>query len=395
MAYGNTLYSIWLAEKFPYGSPVPGKLLSAFRTAERVYLAKREDYLEAGFLKGDVRGLEGKSLQRAEEIAEECMKAGITAISYNDGVYPEPLRYTEAPPAVIYVRGILPSFSDNVFISAVGTRSMTDQGRAAAHRLCFDMAAAGAIIISGMAKGVDSWCHRGAIDGGGITLAVLGAGCDVIYPPENEALMAEIIRNGAVISEYPPKTPPAEVNFPIRNRLIAALSSTTVVVEAGIGSGALITARYALDYGKELFAVPGAPSNDASKGVNELIKRGVKVATEASDILAQYELSHAHRISLEGAAAKRYFVSSIRTEEEDKEEINEPESFIPGASVNRASELEGANRIIYEALMRKGAMSPEELAAAGVPSSEAVYRLTLLEIAGYVTVLPGGKYTVK
>ena len=242
MAYGSTLYYIWLSEKFPKGSDMQGRLLRAFGTAENVYGASTEELLERGFTKTEIRALEGKGLARAEDIANDCFNKGVSVISYGDGMYPDSLRYTDAPPAVLYARGILPSFEDNLFITAVGTRNMTPQGKRAAHKLCFDMAAAGAVIVSGMARGIDSFCHRGAIDGGGITIAVLGSGCDIAYPPENELLMNEILRSGAVISEYPPSEEPKQENFPVRNRLMAALSAATVVVEAGVGSGALITA---------------------------------------------------------------------------------------------------------------------------------------------------------
>ena len=242
MTYSDELYGIWLSLRYPAGDPMIGRLLSRLRTASAVYRAEKELLYSLGFSSGEVRPLKAKDLSQAERIASLCASKGIAVIQYSDPGYPVQFMQLDAPPAVIYCRGKLPDTSSELLISAVGTRKMSDTGRLNAHRLCFDLAAAGAVVVSGMARGIDSVCHQGAIDGGGRTVAVLGCGADVIYPPENEYLYGCIQDNGAVISEYPPGEEPRAENFPVRNRLIAALGAVTVVVEAGIGSGALIGA---------------------------------------------------------------------------------------------------------------------------------------------------------
>ena len=399
MAYSEELYGIWLSLRYPDGDPTPGKLLAKLRSAQSVYGAEKEFLYSLGFSSKEVRPLSAKSLDAAQRIAELCAKRGIDIIRYGDREYPIQFFQLDAPPAVIYCRGRLPDSESELFISAVGTRRMSDAGRMNAHRLCFDLAAAGATVVSGMARGIDSVCHQGALDGGGKTVAVLGSGCDVIYPPEDSYLYGCIIENGAVISEYPPGEEPMAEHFPVRNRLIAALGAATVVVEAGIGSGALITADRAASLGRTVYAVPGQINSPSSKGCNLLLKRGAALCTGAEDILSGYELTFPDKIKIENIVNKKYFIGDYR-ERSDGENAAEEAAIAYGADlsdtkISRASELEGDERRIYEILLKGGALAAEEIAAGGVDMESAVYRLTLLEIKGYVISLPGGKYTVK
>ena len=179
MTYSDELYGIWLSLRYPAGDPMIGRLLSRLRTASAVYRAEKELLYSLGFSSGEVRPLRAKDLSQAERIASLCASKGIAVIQYSDPGYPVQFMQLDAPPAVIYCRGKLPDTSSELLISAVGTRKMSDTGRLNAHRLCFDLAAAGAVVVSGMARGIDSVCHQGAIDGGGKTVAVLGCGADV------------------------------------------------------------------------------------------------------------------------------------------------------------------------------------------------------------------------
>ena len=191
-------------------------------------------------------------------------------------------------PAVLYYKGVLPDFENDLCISVVGTRKNTIEGQRNAYNLGYGLAKGGAVVISGMAKGIDSIAQKGALYAGGTSVAVLGCGIDIVDPKENIALMDKLMSVGAVVTEFPPKTPPNGQNFPVRNRLISAMSSATVVVEADLNSGSLITARMALDQGKELFAYPGPVNSNFSKGTNKLLTEGAKVATEAIDVLEQF-----------------------------------------------------------------------------------------------------------
>ena len=396
MAYQEILYDIWLSQRYPAGDPVPGRLLRQLRTSSAVYRADRQTLYSLGFSSAEVRPLSAKSLDQAERTAETCAKAGIEIISSRDRAYPVQFFQLEAPPVIIYCKGILPDFESELFISAVGTRRMSDAGRSNAHRLCFDLASAGAAVVSGMARGVDTVCHEGALDGGGITVAVSGCGCDVIYPPENSYLYSKIVSSGAVISEYPPQTEPFAGNFPVRNRLIAALGAATVIVEAGVGSGALITADRALALGRTVYAVPGPINSPSYKGCSLLLKRGAALCTGAEDVLSGYELAFPGKIKISRISEKKYYVGDYRDRSEPEENGNAPGlPDLPDTMLSRASELEGQDRALYELLLKKGASSPDELSAEGIDPDGAVYRLTLLEIRGYVISLPGGKYAVK
>ena len=213
-------------------------------------------------------------------------RADARAISWLDPEYPERLREIHHLPPVLFIRGTLTP-SDAHSLAIVGSRSATAYGRMMAERLARDLSARGITLVSGMARGIDSLAHRAALSGGGRTLAVLGCGVDVVYPPENAELQKGIIRHGAVISEFPMGTRPEGPNFPRRNRIISGLSLGVIVIEAGEGSGALLTAEYARDQNREVFAVPGNVNVPKSRGTNELIKQGAKLVGGVEDVLEE------------------------------------------------------------------------------------------------------------
>ncbi|MBE0447596.1 MAG: DNA-protecting protein DprA [Actinobacteria bacterium] len=218
-----------------------------------------------------------------ESSCRKLKQEGIEIITDDDGVYPELLRQAPGHPKAIFVRGALQEYETAVAI--VGTRRSTISGKAIASELAADLARAGVIVVSGVARGIDTCAHWGAIEAGGLTLGVLGCGSDIIYPPENRRLYKKIEVHGALISEYPPGTPPLAQHFPARNRIVAGMCQGVVVVEAGEKSGALITADFALDYGREVFAVPGHSRSHTSQGANRLIKQGAYLVETVDDIL--------------------------------------------------------------------------------------------------------------
>ncbi|KKR51206.1 MAG: protecting protein DprA protein [Candidatus Curtissbacteria bacterium GW2011_GWA1_40_16] len=215
---------------------------------------------------------------------EKVYSAGIKVVARIDRDYPANLRQLEACPAVLYFRGnLLPQ--DDLAVAVVGSRNATIYGRQITEKLVFDLAKNGLTIVSGLARGIDSVAHRMAIDSGGRTIAVLGSGLDNIYPPENRRLAEEVVKNGAIVSEFPLGFPALPNNFTARNRIISGLSLGVLVTEAAVDSGSLITAGYAAEQGREVFAVPGPVTSKTSEGANNLIKDGVHVATSAEDIL--------------------------------------------------------------------------------------------------------------
>ena len=206
-----------------------------------------------------------------------------------DSTYPPNLKNIYDAPPVVYLRGEISDADENA-VAIVGSRKATPYGLKVAEKLAGELSALGITIVSGMARGIDSAAHKGAISAGGRTIAVLGCGVDIVYPCENRQLMNKIIFNGGVLSEYPPGEPPQKLNFPARNRIISGLSKGVIIVEAGQISGALITADFALEQGREVFAVPGNIDSYYSQGTNKLIKQGAKLVGCIDDILEEINI---------------------------------------------------------------------------------------------------------
>jgi DNA processing protein len=213
-------------------------------------------------------------------------KHSVSVLNYRDREYPRKLLAIYDPPPVLYVRGTIEPGDDRA-VAIVGSRMATHHGKMFTEQLARDLAVRGVTVVSGMARGIDSAAHRGALLGRGRTIAVLGCGVDVPYPAENRGLMGEIIARGAVISEFPMSTKPLSANFPRRNRIISGLAEGVVVVEATRQSGSLITANYALDQGREVFAVPGNVRLPNSQGSNRLLKDGAKLVERVEDVLEE------------------------------------------------------------------------------------------------------------
>lgn len=263
-------------------------LIKQFGSAKNAWEASRE---ELSRVKGISDRLSSQIEQERynidlEDAWKEIQDRGIKVIVFEDKEYPEPLKNIYASPALLYIRGELGP-PDQAGIGVVGTRKFTSYGKRTALKTSRYLAYHGFTIISGLARGIDTFAHRGALDAEGRTVAVLGSGVDVIYPRENKDLAEEIIKNGAVISEFPLGTLPLPGNFPRRNRIISGLSAGVVVVEAAERSGALITADFALEQGKEVFVVPGNIDSPYSKGCNKLIKQGAVLIEEPADILQE------------------------------------------------------------------------------------------------------------
>ena len=267
-------------------------LESYFGTMERAWHASGSELKDAGLdSKTAQLVVTGRATIDPESELERLAKNDVNAITWHDAGYPPRLKEIYDLPPVLYVRGTLLQ-EDERSVAVVGTRKASAYGREVAHRLSYDMARSGVTIVSGLARGIDSIAHRAALDVGKRTIAVLGSGIDVIYPKEHDKLASEIVQNGALVSEHPLGTKPNAQNFPRRNRIMSGMTLGTVVIEAGEHSGALITARHALDEGREVFAVPGNIFSPNSRGVNKLIKEsGAKLVLDYKDILEELNLS--------------------------------------------------------------------------------------------------------
>jgi len=266
------------------------QLLEFFGTAELAWQAPQSAWSSAGIPQRVVNNF---SLVRQqvdlERVLEKIAAGNVRVITWLDGDYPRRLKEIDQSPPVLFIRGTI-NVEDDWAVAVVGTRRVTPYGRQVADEIGRFLAQNGVTVVSGLARGVDAIAHQSALQAGVRTFAVLGSGVDVIYPPEHRKLAAEIIQQGAVISDYPVGTQPDGVNFPPRNRIISGLSLATVVVEAGEKSGALITAEFAVDQGRDVFAVPGSILAAQSQGTNRLIEQGARPLLKMSEILESLKL---------------------------------------------------------------------------------------------------------
>ncbi len=266
-------------------------LLDTFGDAQQAWTASSQALRQTGLSDKLVENLVRlRADVSLEQVWEDIQAKEINVLTWEDEGYPARLRDVENAPPVLYLRGTITS-EDDWAVAIVGTRRATSYGRQVAERIARELARNGVTVVSGMARGIDGVAHRTALDAGGRTLAVLGSGVDRIYPPEHRRLAEDIVSQGALISDYPPGTPPEGRNFPPRNRIIAGLSLATVVVEAGKRSGALITSDFALEQGREVFAVPGNVMAPQSRGPNRLIQQGAHPLLDPKEILETLELS--------------------------------------------------------------------------------------------------------
>ncbi len=276
-------------------------LIDYFGDAKTAWQSAPGEFRAAGLNPKIVeRLLEVRKSVDLEKLWDKIVAQGIKILTWNDELYPPRLKEIEQPPPVLYVRGeILPE--DHFAVAIVGTRKITSYGRQVTEELSAFLAANGVTVVSGLARGVDAVAHSAAIKAGGRTVAVLGSGVDRIYPPENRAIAEQMMSRGALVSDYPVGTAPESTNFPPRNRIISGLSLAVVVIEAGETSGALITAEFAAEQGREIFAVPGSILAPQSKGTNKLIQNGALPLLTPQDLLQALNLT---RVGAQKAARK-------------------------------------------------------------------------------------------
>ena len=439
----DTLYWIWLSEALGAGSSAFRRLISLYDTPFDVFCAEETELEQIPNLTERAkRALCDKSLGRATEILDQCQREGIGVITYDEDSYPRALRDIQKPPMLLYYRGNLPDFNRNLCVGIVGTRSMSAYGMRQAYKMSYELASAGAFVVSGMAKGIDGVAAAAAIKAGGTTVAVLGCGVDVVYPTHHRNLSQQIAKNGIILSEYAPGTRPNSYHFPMRNRIISGLSQATVVVEAGIGSGSLITAKDAILQGRDVFALPANVGSKGADGTNGLLRDGARMALSTEDILAPYQYTYAESLNLEAFKASKALTdidlshlaelgvielstnSSGETKmslspsaptpkekkpskprvasskkakpTEPKEEREAPEAVVP---VERApipeatlATLTPAQKAILEAIPDDGTLSADAIYALEQPRADLMAALTMLEIMGLIQKLPGSLY---
>ena len=334
-------------------------LIKHFETPQNALAAANRGWPKLPGLRQGLAGLVPDSLAPTVQRASQTLdKMDGWLITLWDAEYPQALRQIPDPPALLYGFGALPK---GPYLAIVGARHPTDVGRIFTEKLTEQLATTGVVISSGLARGIDAAAHRGVLNGGGKTVAVLGCGIDRVYPPENTRLYRQIIEKGALLSEYAPGTEPLPGHFPGRNRIISGLSQATLVVEASCNSGSLITAEFALEQGREVMAVPGGIDRKTSYGTNLLIKQGAHPITEASEIL---EILGMGRMGRE------------RPSKTETSELNLPEP------VSRVLSKLDLNPRHSDELALKSGLTPMELSAI----------LLQLELHDYAEKLSGGRY---
>lgn len=374
----------WLALKLVpgLGARTTGKLLDRFRTPQAIFRASRTE-LEAAGLSGTVAQsvASGCTFEDAAQQQERMMQAGAIAITIGDARYPRPLREIFDPPVLLFARGRV-ELLDTLCLAVVGTRRPTPYGIAVAERLAGDLAHAGLTIVSGMARGIDTAAHKGALARGGDTIAVLGCGADVVYPMENRKLAADLVLKGLIISEFPMGAVAFPQNFPIRNRIISGLSVGTLIVEGAQYSGSAITAKLAIDQGREVFAVPGNITSKLSWGPNLLIKQGARLIQDWNDVVADLPPESRRRLIEKG---RKLLLA------DGSASLNGDQASLLSDS---SQELDATARRALEALQVDTATHLDDLIekVEDTSPSELIAALFELEMLGLVKQLPGKNF---
>ena len=378
------IYWIWLAEREHVTGREKLAVLEYFGSPEDCYHAGSYETVE-GLRPEAKAALLDKDLTEAEKILESCAKKHIRLLTLHDKQYPARLRSIADPPLILYYRGILPDFDSNAVIGVVGTRKASVYGMACAMQISRQITQCGGIVVSGMAAGIDAVATAEALNTGKTTVGVLGCGVDRIYPASNRKLFLQMDRQGCLLSEFPPGTPPHHYNFPKRNRIISGLSCGVLVVEAPKKSGALITARQALEQGRDVFVVPGNIGVESCEGSNALLRDGACAVTSGWDILSEYvglypEKLHPSDSVLEPAA--------------DKKAVDKP--TLPPYSVieNDAADLTQEEKQLLSHLHAGERLIDDVIAETGLPAGQVLATLTMLEVSGIVTTRPGGWVSV-
>ncbi|MFA7465022.1 MAG: DNA-processing protein DprA [Syntrophales bacterium] len=366
------------------GNAALSRLVEAFGSPEEVFRRPEKDLARAGRISPEL-AKNIRSFRNWESIVREVESAGnagMEILTPEDAFYPRALRNIHNYPAVLYARGSL--LENEPCIAIVGSRRASAYGKQTTFSLSRDLVMSGLTVASGMARGIDTAAHRGALAGGGRTIAVLGSGLDVIYPPENEELFNEIASRGAVISEFPPGTRPLAQHFPSRNRIISGLSLGTVVVEAGEKSGSLITAGCALEQGREVFAVPGSIDSPVSRGAHYLLRQGAKLVEGAGDVLEEIfpQMTAPMQARLFAAGDELH----SRAMKAETTEIRK--------SPDRRK-LEGTERKVLELISEKPSEIDSIISKSGLRPPDVLSVLMHLELGGFIDQLPGKRFILK
>ncbi|WP_279067849.1 DNA-processing protein DprA [Intestinimonas butyriciproducens] len=391
-------YWLWLTTRKGLRPEHAVRLLEHFGTPEGAYFADPGEYDLLSDLPLPVRtALQEKHLAEAEGILADCERLGLRILTLGDADYPDRLKNIYDPPAVLYVKGRLPAFDEEIAVAVVGSRRPSEYGKRMAGRLGLELAREGALVVSGIAQGLDTEAVRGALKGGGPVVSVLGCGIDVAYPRENRFLYEDVAATGALLSEYPPGTPPEGWHFPVRNRIISGVSLGVVAVECGVRSGTMTTVRQALDQDRDVFAVPGNADAPMSEGPNRLIQQGARLVTCARDVLREYEDRFPGKVRrpvpLSGEeAAARLEPRAEEPEEKHTEDAEKAVDKSPERAYIDRSALTDDQIELLAALEEKKLLADDLIELTQIPARRVLSALTMLQVQGHVAERPGRRF---
>lgn len=428
----DNLYWVWLSGCCQYNTETFDRLVRHYPTPRHIFRAEEEELVSVvGKKNADVVRILRHDLSDAERIMHYCVMTDTGIISYGDDDYPTRLRMLQDPPPVLYYRGRRLKVDDDLLVSVVGTRKMSEYGKRMTFEIAHDLARAGATVVTGMALGIDGVASAAALAAGKSTIAVIGSGLDIVYPKEHTRLFSAIAERGTVLSEFAPGTRPEGRNFPRRNRIISGLSQALVVIEGNEKSGALISARCAEKQGRDIFALPGNADEENSQATAILLKQGARPLTCADDVIRFYEPLYGARLNMFKllepigvrmnrvlsalrVCARPYYpkyktydgatVESPATPKKGKaeEKPTPPEkaeaapSVKPPASSALSPEkeklLDAKTLAVYRAIPGGRGVTVDEICAAGFSAGEVMAALTMLEIHKCVSSIAGGRY---
>ncbi len=446
MQQKETLFWIWLSEALGPKNRDFRTLIELYESPYALFNADESEIERIADIKPRTKEvLAQKSLAQASRVLDACERLQIKILPYDDDAYPNSLRELREPPVLLYYYGRLPDFNKQLCIGIVGTRRMSAYGLQSAYKIAYELASANVVIVSGMAAGIDGVSAAATLAAKGTTVAVLGCGLDVVYPNHHKQLMELIRENGVILSEYPPATKPNYYHFPVRNRIISGISRGTVVVEASMQSGSLITAKDAVLQGKEVFALPANVDSSGAEGTNRLLRDGATLVLDTMDILQPYQYVYANQLQVERLQeAKKHSRADLRyldrvgvielTKRTSPAERPAPEASpmpaprprpdtpqretapAPKNSAGRLksesprktgapskdpsptpdavlSSLTPIQLAVLQAIPDDRAITADVLQSLEFPWGEVIAALTMLEILGLIQKLPGALYT--
>ena len=405
------LHWIWFAELKDISLLHKHRLLERFGDPEELHRMSEEALLQIGLPEKERNALQDKDLWKAEQILARCSKRDIGILPVTDSAYPKRLRNSPDAPIVLYYRGVLPDWEARPFIGVVGTRKASAYGLQVGHQLGSQIATCGGFVVSGGAAGGDTAAMQGAMGAGYPVVGVLGCGVDVVYPLSNRKLFEAIVKEGCLISEYPPGTEPKPWHFPARNRIISGVSNGVLVVEAPQSSGALITARYALEQGRDVFVVPGNINSPTCEGSNALLQEGATPVFSGWDVVSGYEFLYPGKLqknldyalytgeeTLANVAQEpvRLEKSSNKTAKSGKIPIdNGDKSPYSIELVKNRPALTQEEQAVLAYLTQESKEASGLMDAIDMPSGKVLSILTMLTVKGYAQKHPGGSFSLK